>query len=300
MQPGATEYVSITNLAAAHDLAIVPETITLVDVGLDFQVALAETTKGEPWVLRIPRRPDVTSRAAVEGRFLRCIAPRLEVAVPDWRIHTDQLIAYPLLPGEPGLTVDPQGQPTWHFDTSSLRYARSLGEVLAELHRINPEEVRSTGIEILSAAEVRQRKREDIATVQSEFMVAPELQERWAAWLADDRYWPQWTTLTHGEIYPAHQLLEGERIVGILDWTTASVSDPAKDFVFHQASVPAEAFEATVRRYVECGGRVWPELAEHCAELFSTAPVDYGLFALQTGDPTHSKAAAALLNPPQV
>ncbi|WP_300269197.1 phosphotransferase, partial [Microbacterium sp.] len=107
------------------------------------------------------------------------------------------------------------------------------------------------------------------------------------------------TTFTHGELYPAHQLMVDTEIVAVLDWTTAMVTDPARDFAFHHSSVSPKAFDATVQRYVDRGGRVSPLLAEHCAELMSTAAVDYGLYALQTGDPEHLRAAAAQLNPPR-
>ena len=299
MQKGTADTTAIRDLAAAHGLDVDPETIAVNEIGLDFRVAIARSADGTSWVLRIPRRADVTARAEVEGRLLQAVAPRLSVAVPDWRVRTPDLIAYPLLPGEPGLTIDDNGQPHWHFDVEAEEYSESLGDFLAELHSIDRQSVAPSGIEISSAAEVRERKRTDIGRVVAEFEVANHLQERWNAWLGDDRYWPDWSTLTHGEIYPAHQLMSGTRIVGVLDWTTAAIGDPARDFVFHQASVSPRAFDATVRRYVERGGRVWPMLAEHCAELFSTSAVDYGLYALQTGDPDHRRAAAEQLNPPQ-
>ncbi|GAA1796847.1 MULTISPECIES: macrolide 2'-phosphotransferase [Brevibacterium] len=289
--------LAISELAAEHGLTLVPESVSIDEIGLDFRVAFAEAADGSAWVLRIPRRPDVTERADVEGRFLGSVAPHLSVDVPDWQIHTDRLIAYPLLPGSPGLTLDEDAQPRWHFDVEATDYAHSLGDVLAELHAVDPAVVRDSGIPILSPAEVRQQKREDIAAVVREFEVAEDLRERWAAWLDDDRYWPTWSTVTHGEIYPAHQLMEGTRIVGLLDWTTAAVGDPARDFMFHQMSVSPEAFDLTVERYVERGGRVWPKLAEHCAEMFSTAAVDLGLYALDTGDVGHLEAAREQLNP---
>lgn len=297
MQTESSDTESIRELAATHGLDIDSETITINELGLDFRVAIAEASDGDSWVLRIPRRADVTARASVEGRFLASIAPHLSVAVPDWRIHTRELIAYPLLPGEPGLTLDDQGQPHWHFDVEAPTYADSLGDFLAELHAVEPHVVESSGIEIYTPADVRERKRADIAQVVAEFEVARALQERWRAWLDDDRYWPEETVVTHGEIYPAHQLMVGTEIVGVLDWTTAMIGDAARDFVFHQASVSPQAFDATVRRYVERGGKARPLLAEHCAELFSTSAVDYGLYALQTGDPEHTQAAAAQLNP---
>ncbi|WP_152348534.1 macrolide 2'-phosphotransferase [Brevibacterium sp. CFH 10365] len=292
-----TDHSTILELARAHGLDIIADSIVVNELGLDFQVALAEAVDGRSWVLRIPRRSDVATRAAVEGRFLTAIAPRLSIAVPDWQIHSENLIAYPLRPGHPGLTIDDDGQPRWHFDVESPEYAESLGSVLAELHTVDPAAVRGSGIPELSPTEVRQRKREDIDHVTAEFDVVPTLLERWAAWLDDDSYWPTFTTVTHGEVYPAHQLMDGPVNVGILDWTTASIGDPAKDFMFHCATVSASAFEATTARYVADGGRVWPRFAEHCAELYSTSPVELGLFALQTGEPEHLAAARAQLNP---
>src|SRR5699024_8971147 len=122
-----------------------------------------------PWVLRIPRRDDVMDRANVEGHLLRFVAPQLDVAVPDWQIHSSALIAYPLLPGTPGLELTAQGEPVWHTDVSSNAYATSLGDVLAQLHTTDVEQARATGIEVRSSAEVRQSWRDDIATVAAEF-----------------------------------------------------------------------------------------------------------------------------------
>lgn len=291
------DHSAIVQLAAEHDLSILADTISINELGLDFRVAIADAIDGQRWVLRIPRRPEVMTRAAVEGRVLSRIAPLLDVAVPHWRIHSDTLIAYPLLPGDPGLTLRDDGTPEWHFDEHSPAFSNSLGAMLAQLHSIPAETVEGTGITALSPSQHRESIRENIAEVAAEFSVSPSLYERWLSWLGDDSYWPDDAVLTHGEVYPAHLLMSGEEIVGVLDWTTASIGDPAHDFAFHRASVSDAAFGATVNRYVAAGGRVGPRFAEHCTELFSLAPVTYALFALTTGDPEHRAAAAAQLNP---
>src|SRR5699024_7315341 len=64
---------TIRELARAHDLDI-SGTVTVNELGADFQVAIAEAADGLSWVLRIPRRPDAANRAAVDGRFLSAIA----------------------------------------------------------------------------------------------------------------------------------------------------------------------------------------------------------------------------------
>jgi macrolide phosphotransferase len=292
----ATE-TGIRELAASAGLELDDGPVRVNEMGLDFRVAIARDTSGRHWVLRVPRRPDATARAQDEARTLRLVASRLTAAVPDWRISRPDLIAYPLLPGEPGLTLDGDGTPVWHLDMASLRYARSLGDFLAELHCIDAADATAAGVRTRTPAQVRQAWRTDIARVVAAFEVASDLQDRWAAWLDEDSYWPPWSVLTHGEVYPAHTLVVGERITAVLDWTTAAVDDPARDFAFQHAAAPAEAFEATVERYAERGGRVWPRLAEHCAQIMSASPVAYGIFALDTGLAEHRQAAAAQLKP---
>ncbi len=288
---------AIARLAADHGLDLDEGSIALNEMGLDFRVATAHTPAGDEWVLRIPRRPDVAEHADVEGRLLRLVAPHLTAAVPNWRIQTRELIAYPLLPGRPGLELDAGGEPVWHADVSSTEYATSLGDLLAELHGIDPGTARATGIEAYTPAESRDRWRADIERVAAHFEVARDLLERWHAWLDDDGYWPDHSVLTHGEVYAGHTLVVGNRICAVLDWTTASIGDPARDFTFHRASASPAAFDLTVSRYVERGGRVGPRFAEHCTEMFSASAVAYGIYALTTGEAAHRDAAAAQLNP---
>ncbi|MGP9538818.1 macrolide 2'-phosphotransferase [Brachybacterium sp. AOP43-C2-M15] len=289
---------ALLSLASAHGLDLDGSTLRTEEIGLDFRVAIARAHDGRDWVLRIPRRPDVLDRAEVEGRLLAAIAPQLEVAVPDWRISTSALIAYPLLPGEPALSVAADGEVTWHLDITSRTYAESLGSVVAQLHAIDQDEAAATGIEVRTPTEVREAWSRDLERVAGAFEIAASLRERWEAWIAEDSYWPQHSVLTHGEIYPGHTLVEGERISGILDWTTAAIGDPAKDLMFHQVSAPPEVFELATAAYTAGGGRLWPRCAEHCAEMFSAGPIGYGLFALETGAAEHREAAAAVLNPP--
>ncbi len=283
--------------AAAHGLTLNPDSVDVIEAGLDYRVVIANDVQGQGWVLRIPRRADVVESMGRERVILDLVRPRLSAAVPDWRIRADDLVAYPLLPGSPGLTVV-DGEPRWHMDPASPQYAAALGTLLAELHRIDVEEARESGTEIRSPEAVRQRWHDDIAAVRAEFDVADDLLHRWNDWVSDDSYWPDRTVMTHGELYPIHVLLdEAGVITGVLDWTTARVDDPGRDFV-HQYSIAGEdAFTTTVNAYVRAGGSVWPRLADHCAELWAAGPVAYGVYALATGDPDHREAAAAELNP---
>lgn len=296
--PPPADLEQLLALAADHGLDLLGDSLRTEEIGLDFRVAFARARDGQDWVLRIPRRAEVLARAAVEGRLLAHLAPHLDVAIPDWRISTERLIAYPLLPGTPGLTVDPDGTVRWHVDMASTEYARTLGAFLAQLHAVDPVAAAATGIPSRTPEQVRDTWREDLARVAEAFPIAPALRERWEAWLAEDSYWPDRSVLTHGEVYPGHTLVEGERLSAVLDWTTAAVGDPARDFMFHRASAPPEAFAATLTVYEAGGGTVPPRLGEHAEEMFSAFPLAYGLYALETGAEEHRAAAAAALDPP--
>lgn len=287
----------LVELAARHGLTVDADAVHINEAGLDYRVAFVRAADGEDWVLRVPRSRDAAAKLSDEGRILEFVRPRLSVAVPIWRVCSDELVAYRRLPGEPGLTLDGSGQPVWHFDPSSPEFATALGRLIAELQAFDVDAAREAGVPVMSMSEVRSQWRADFERVRAAFEIAHSLQARWEAWFSNDRLWPERTAFTHGELYAAHVLVDGpSRIVGVLDWTTAKVGDPAVDFTYQHMMGPA-AFEATVAAYIEAGGVLLPHLAERCAELAAAAPLAYGLFALQSRNPQHRAAAAAQLLP---
>lgn len=290
---------TIAELARSQGLHVEPSSIRVEEAGLDFRVAFARDSDGVDWVLRMPRRAELAAKTADEARILAFLRADFSVAVPHWRVHTETLIAYPRLPGSPGLTLDPATKaPIWHLDPQSPVYAIALGKLIAELHRIDAERARAAGVPAQSAAEVRDTWRDDIERVAKELPVAASSLAGWRAWLADDALWPTVVTFTHGELYPAHVLVDSDvNISGVLDWTTARVGDPAVDFTF-QHMMAGPSFDLTVRAYEDAGGRVHPRLAERCAAIAAAGPVLYGIYALTTGDPAHREAAIAQLDPP--
>lgn len=289
----------IAALAARHGLTIETDSIRLNEAGLDYRVAYGRTDDGEDWVLRIPRR-DMAESIEAEAAVLQVAGAHLVgVAVPDWLVAHAELIAYPLLPGSPAMTLDDDGAPVHHVDVASRRYAAELGRLLAAIHGIGTEHLAAAGLQPTTAAHARDERRGDLAQVAAAFTIPQELLQRWHTWLDTDSYWPAWTVFTHGEPYQAHVLVDSaDHITGVLDWTTAAIGDPATDFAFQHMSAPPEVFDLTVHAYAKAGGRTWPRLTEHCTELMSFWPVNYGKYALTTGSEEHTAAAQAMLNPP--
>lgn len=289
---------AVTALAAAHGLTIEASSIRLNEAGLDYRVAYATAADGGAWVLRIPRRPGMAESMSREAAVLALARRHLPVAVPDWQIATADLIAYPLLPGSPALTLGDNGHPVFHVDAASERYAVEIGRLTAALHAIPPEDAAAAGLEILGPEQVRAERRSEYERVASAFTIADHLRARWETWLDDESTWPPFSVFSHGELYQAHVLTDPqERITAILDWTTAGFGDPARDLMYQQMTAPPEVFDLTISSYRDAGGRTWPALAQQCAELIAFGPVSYGVYALATGLPEHRDAAQTLLDP---
>lgn len=288
-------------LAAAHGRHLSARGATVNEAGLDYRVVMASDATGRKWVLRVPRRADVSEGMAAETRVLDLVAPVLAedgVAVPDWQVRSPELIAYPALPGAPGLTLTDTGEPEWHMDPASPDYAERLGRLLARLHSITPEQAEAAGVEVRTPARVRQAWRDDVARVSEAFTVSPVLAEAWRAWLEDDTCWPERTVMTHGEIYPAHVLFDEEgTITGVLDWTTARVDDPARDLSAQYGAAGEEMLRATLTAYEQAGGHVHSGLAAQAKHLWDASPIGYALYALITGAETDLVTAASMLNP---
>lgn len=182
--------ISPAGLAGRHGLDLDAASVRVEEAGLDYRVAFARDIDGVEWVLRIPRRPDVSAKLAEEQRILAFVAPRLSMAVPRWEVCSEELIAYRRLPGEPGLTLDGSGQPVWHVEPSSPAFAAALGRLIAELQALDLEAARTAGIPASSMSEIRTRWRADVERVGAAFEIAPPLRARWQAWLDNDALWP--------------------------------------------------------------------------------------------------------------
>lgn len=298
--PTSTLAESIADIAARNGLVIDPSSVSLNEMGLDFRVGFATAVDGRRWVLRMPRRPDVMTRAQSEAAVLAMLRCHLPITVPDWQIFSEDLIAYPILPGLPGLTYDPTTyEVTWHFDKDSPPFVETLGAAIAALHAIPRAAAINAGMAPNTVADVRQKLRTDLDRVKDRFEVPAHKWDGWQAWLADDSYWPHETAVVHGDLYVGHVMVEANgRVTGMIDWTEARLGDPAIDLIGHIKGFGLESLPALIEAYRAAGGRVWPRLTEHCLKLHSAAAIAYALFALIPGAEDHHDAAQAQLLAP--
>lgn len=256
--------------------------------GLDFLVVHARDEQGTPWIVRTPRRPDVFASSCIEARVLQFVRPRLPVAVPDWRVHSREVIAYPRLGGTPAITVDPATGYSWNIiapDALPEVFLDSFARALAALQAIAPEDAASAGVPSKTVAEAREEISSAMLATRSMLDPSEAVWTRWQRWLADDALWPQHLALVHGDLHPGHMLLGADgRLEGILDWTEAQVTDPSVDLAMFCGCFGRGALEALLPRFERAGGRTWPRLVDHAAERWAAFPALAAAWGLRTGN----------------
>lgn len=289
---------SLLNAARQHGLRLTPE-VRLDTSGADFIVAHALDEHGRPWVLRSPRHADVLARAENEHRALRLVKAHLPVAVPDWQIFSAELIAYPLLAGEPAAVIDPEaGGYVWRFDKSAppAAFLSTLAHALAALHTVPTSAARAAGLPVEDPARVREKWARRMEGAREMIEVPEALWARWQAWLAEERFWPTEMVLIHGDVHPPHILLDGRhRVVGLLDWTEAQVSDPASDFTLLFATLGPEPLAVVLDLYRSAGGPTWPHMPHHIQESWCAYPAVLTDFARASGESGPRELAQALV-----
>ncbi|CDS98980.1 MULTISPECIES: Mph(E)/Mph(G) family macrolide 2'-phosphotransferase [Sphingobacterium] len=283
-------------LAEEHGL-LLTENIRFNEMGIDFRVGFAIDNKGQRWLLRIPRRNDMSEQIDKEKRILHLVKKHLSVKVPDWKITSPKLIAYPLIKEKPALTVDAETYGmVWNMDKDSPNYIQSLAKSLVELHDITEEEVIKNHLKIMKPSDLRPEIDNQLKTVKSEIGISSELELRYKKWLDNDKLWPDFTQFIHGDLYAGHILTSQDGIVaGIIDWSTAHLGDPANDFSGHVTIFGEASLRKLITAYENQGGRTWGQLYEQAIERASASALAYGYFALETNDENHIMGAKVQL-----
>jgi macrolide phosphotransferase len=292
----STLVVDTMQLAARHGLDLTND-ISFNEMGLDFRVAFAKDVLGRSWVLRIPRRQGLFPKIVHEAKILNFVKIRLNVKVPDWQVCTAELVAYPMLLDPVALTFDAQTYAvTWYIDQHAEAYLESLAELLVALHASPIPEARSAGIKYFTPEMVRSRFLTDLENVKREIGINKDLDVQLRKWLDDDKLWPDFSVLIHGDLYAGHVTADANsRITGVIDWSEAEIADPSIDFTGHLVAFGSESLEKLVAAYAGAGGRTWPTMTEQIKARHVASPVRYGLFAITTQNQDHLAAAKAQL-----
>ncbi|MFW7379026.1 MAG: macrolide 2'-phosphotransferase [Oligoflexus sp.] len=291
-----TDIATLLTRAEELDLKLTTDKTDFDRSGLDFLVLDATDEHNTTWMVRTPKHPKAYEATIHESKMLEFLRPRLSVAIPDWRLHETDIIAYPRLPGTPAWTYHPQTGLVWNgLDVSNpqTNFLKSTAGFLAQLHSMNSTDLQNAGARCRSIDQVRETIREACVTTRPLLNPTERLWQRWQDWLEDDSYWPKENALTHGDFHPGHMLLDSSlSLIGVLDWTEAELADPSVDFGIFFGCFGKEHLLNFLGLYCEAGGKVYDRLADHVMERWAAyAPLvaQWGLKNDQQAVVEHAK-----------
>ena len=286
----------ILKLAVKHGIQM--QRITSTNgLGLDFQTAIGESVDGIKWILRIPRRENLFSQIEKERNNLNFLKSKINFDVPDWKVVSPELVAYPLLTDKPALEVEATKQEfIWNINLNFYKYSESLGSILCELHNLT-QEAKEFGLSLRTPEIIRKELLDEIFLIKNQLGISPHLEKQWRTWIDNDTYWPTFATLIHGDLYAGHTLVNSEeQITGIIDWSEMQIGDSSLDFAGQYTGLGETHLDKTLLVYEKSGGKTWPKMKEHIIQRALAAPIKFAVFALNTKNDSHIQAAKEQLN----
>lgn len=260
--------------ALAAELGLRPG--ELVTTGADFEVLHAEDDEGAGWILRAPRREWALKRMGPERALLDLVASHVQVPVPRWRPDVTDVAVYRKLPGA-------------IVDVPPEQYFEDIARFLAALHSVPVEEAARTGVEVRGPDEIRETISRKIHRARTELGLSDALWRHWQEWLADDEPWPPRSLLVHADVTLANTLVHEGALSGVIDWTDSLVGDSGADF--RRLVSKYGRFEELLDAYARHGGVTWPGMRRHIEERIRMAPIDSGLYGIDSGQDRYVKAA---------
>jgi aminoglycoside phosphotransferase (APT) family kinase protein len=224
---------------------------------------------GGALIVRFAKEPD-PDRPATEARLLTLVAGIAPVPVPE-PLFTDPdggCLAYAKLPGVPLLTVPDRPAPV----------AEALGDLLAALHA-EPVE-RFAGLVAVDDYPPEDRRAEAAETYARVAAHVPaEHRPAVEAFLAGPppaaRYEP---VFSHYDLGIEHVLVDpaAGTVTGVIDWSDASICDPAHDFGLIHRDLGPDALQAALGRYPAAGADLAGR-AVHYARYGVFEDLEFGL-----------------------
>lgn len=209
-----------------------------------FDTALVRLADDRDVVVRSPAHEEAAAELAAESRALRALTPgvraQLPFRAPEVIGETGSGLARVLVVDYlRGYRVEPAHVPR------GRGVAPTIGAALAAVHALPVSVVRTDGLPVRAAAQVRDEARRLVERAQATRRVPDILIERWVRALDSDELWQFESAVILGGASSSSVVLADDgdddvRAVGMLEWSGLSVGDPATDLRW-LASAPLAA-----------------------------------------------------------
>lgn len=236
-----------------------------------FDAAIVHLDDERTAVVRLPATEEFASDLAAESRALHALTPGvralLPFAVPDVLGENGSGVQRVLVTTHlEGYRIDPAHLP------KGPGYAPAIGGALAAIHGLPVSIVRTDGLPVRSAEQIRDDTARLLDRADGTDRVPDGLMLRWRQALRVDELWRFESAVVLGGATSASVLLEDDdagipHVTGVLDWAGLSVGDPAVDLRW-MASAPLAA-DDVFEGYTAAGDRSPDPLLRERARLYA-------------------------------
>ncbi len=185
-------------------------------------------------VFRFARNEYAIQDLAREIAILDVVRPQLNLAVPQFEVIDPDFVTYPFLAGVPLFRNTILRLPV----TQQTNLARQLAEFLQQMHNIPNEMLQAKGISKSGGRHTRDAWLKFYADIQNELFplmyrsTQTWVNEHFAPLVADAHWLDHEPALIHDDLAQYHILYDAEttQIKGVIDFGTAGLGDPARDY----------------------------------------------------------------------
>lgn len=218
-----------------------------VDSNPDLETLRLWSAEGQAYEFKIPANSAGISELATEHmvvQSMRRLSSSLPFEIPESIGQTQDAngvtgVLFTLLEGS-------------NPDLSRLgpgAFSKSFGEALAALHSLPTQSIVDAGLPQYDSAAILHQKVSDLDKMAATGKVPAQLLTRWEQALEDIGLFRFHATLTHGAVSSDAVLINGQQVVGVTNWNSLAIADPAEDFRWLSGGALPSTFEDAMLHY---------------------------------------------------
>jgi aminoglycoside phosphotransferase (APT) family kinase protein len=238
--------LALAALACAAVRGLEPVSTRRLDGGVDdVDVAVVHDNLKRQWIVRAPRSSAAGVRMEQESQLIEQLTSWLPFALPQIEgtaslADGGRAVVHRQLGGEP---LRPQAL----LHRPGL--VGAFGRAIAAIHDLPVRLVEEAGLPVYGAEEYRFRRLAEIDRAAGTGHVPARLLSRWERAVEEVGCWRFVPCCVHGDLVGENVLVEGDEVVGVLEWSETRVGDPADDLAWLGVGTAQAVLDPVVAAY---------------------------------------------------
>ncbi len=129
------------------------------------------------------------------------------------------------------------------------KFSQSIAKALTAIHSIDPSYVKDAGLPEYPSADLVHQRVAEVDAIAATGRVSPQLLSRWEKALEDIALFRFHPVVTHGAINQDSLVVSDQEVIGVGNWSSVSISDPAEDLSWVAGGALSTTFEDIILHY---------------------------------------------------